>query len=105
MATRPSPGNTSAPKFVPCVTITSAQAERIRIRAQRATGNRLRGTVHLQLRKFAGTHFKTDLHRLTANLAIFDVRLAAIGQIQQNANRFRTKRTTDPAFHDGGVHV
>jgi hypothetical protein len=104
IAIRPSAGNTSTPKLVPCVTMTSAHTDLTSSRAQSKPVNCLSGTSHLQIREIAIIYFKTYLHRLTANLAVFNIRLSAATKIQQNADRFRTERATDIAFHDTGVH-
>ncbi len=64
----------------------------------------LGGTTHLQIREFTVSHFEVDLHRLTANLAVFNIRLLAATGIQQDADRFPTERTADPALDDVGIH-
>ena len=102
---RPSPGNTSAEKLVPWVTITSAPADLTNVSRNRKNGNRLRTTIHLQITVLTVINFKTDLHRSAANLAVFDIRLVAPTGIQQDTDWFSTERTSDPAFHDGGIHV
>ena len=93
------------PKLVPCVTITSAHADLISNSAQRKPVNRLIGTTHPQIREIIVSDFETYMHRLTANLAVFDIRLVAAAKVQQNAACFPTERATDPALHDGGNHV
>jgi hypothetical protein len=65
----------------------------------------LGGTTDLQVREFTVSHFEVDLHRLTANLAVFNIRLVAATGIQQDADRFATAWATDIAFHDGGDHA
>ena len=105
IAMRPSPGNTSAEKLVPWVTMTSAPADLINISRHKMNGNRLRTTIHLQIAELTVINFKTDLHRSAANLAVFDIRLVATTGIQQDTDWFSTERTSDSAFHDSGIHV
>ena len=105
MATLPSLGNTSTPKLVPSVTMTSAHAVRIRNSAQMNAGESLACTGHLKIREFTFIDFETDVHWLTANLAILDIRLIAATWVEQNAAGFPAERASDSAFHDCGVHL
>ncbi len=61
-------------------------------------------TVHLQSKKFVRNGLEADLHRLTADLAVFDVTLVPSGDVDQNAHGFRTERTMDSAFNDLVIH-
>ena len=85
IATRPSTPLTSTPKFVPWVTTTSAQAGRKRSSAQSIAARLLDSTTNLEIRAFTVIDFESYLHRLTANLAILDVRLLAGTEIQHEA--------------------
>ncbi len=86
------------------MTITSALAAVISNSAQAKSGIILGGTTHLQIRDIIVSDFEVDLHRLTANLAVLNIRLVAATGIQQDADRFPTERTADPALDDVGIH-
>jgi hypothetical protein len=86
MATRPSAGNTSTPKFVPSVTITSALAAPSSNTTHSKPVNPLVRTIHLQVREFIVIYVETYLHRPATNLAVLDVRLVAAAKVEQNAD-------------------
>ena len=46
---------------------------------------------------------KTDLHRLTANLAVLDIGLAAGRQIDHDAHPLAAIRAADSTLHDHGA--
>ncbi len=64
----------------------SAHVVRIRNSAHKTPGKQLGRTGHLKIREVTVIDFKTYLHRLTANLAVLDIRLLAATWIQQNAD-------------------
>ncbi len=84
--------------------MTSAHADLISNSAQVKINKILGGTIDLQIRAFTVSYFEVDLHRLTTNLAVFNVRLVTATGVQQDADRFATERATYSAFHDIGVH-
>ena len=53
--------------------MTSAVADLTSINAQRKIENGLSGTMDLQIRAISVIRFETNLHRLTADLAIFNI--------------------------------
>ena len=77
------------------MTITSAFANLISNSVPIKIVNNLGSTTHLQIREIAVSYLETDLHRLTANLAVFNIRLVAATGIQQDADCFPTERATD----------
>ncbi len=72
----------------------------------RAVVHRTSGIAfNLQIHEFLFRDFEFDLHRLAANLAIFDVGLAAGGQIDDDTHRFRAIRAADRSIEEPVCHV
>ena len=102
---RPS-DETSIVKFVPSVSVTWACAIAAIAVANNATGNRssLACTFHPYVTQFLAINFERDLHRLTADLAVLDVRLRAGGGVDQHGNRLCAVRAMTTFFGDEFVH-
>ena len=109
MASRPSTCETSAARLVPCES--SSSAWQVEIHANAAISMRevfhrnSRTAFNLQVHEFIFAYFEFDLHRLAANLAIFDVGLAAGGQIHDDTHRFRAIRAVDRSIEEPVRHV
>jgi hypothetical protein len=91
--------DTSMLKLLFSETISSAPSGRLASSKRRMVATEfLAGTIHLQVATFTGSDSKAYLHWPATNLAVFDVRLTASGQIEQDRHRLRTKRATDRAL-------
>ena len=72
----------------------------------RAVVHRTSGTAfNLQVHEFLFVDFKFDLHRLAANLAIFNIGLAAGRQIDDDTHRFCTIRAADRSIEEPVRHI
>lgn len=73
--------------------------------AARSERTWLVGTVNLKAFKLLAIGFKAYLHRLAADLAVFDIRLPAGGQINDNLHRLGAIRAADSPINGSGVHT
>ena len=64
----------------------------------------LRTAFDLQVHEFLFVGFEFYLHRLAANLAIFNIGLAAGGQIDDDAHRFCTIRAANGSIEEPFRH-
>jgi hypothetical protein len=72
----------------------------------RAVVHRKSGTAfNLEVHEFLFVYLEFDLHWLAANLAIFNIGLAASGQIDDDTHRFRAIRAANRSIEEPVRHV